>query len=68
MGGGMMGALRRAHKRLASRLIGWLIQRYRWHNCVLDTRIPNVGCLHVKSIVVVNGYGQERSYQFEVPS
>lgn len=41
------------------RLIDRLIVRYHWHGTVLDTTVPNVACIKVKSLVVVNGYGQE---------
>jgi hypothetical protein len=55
-------AFKRTEKRVAYRLISFLIKRYKWHNTVLNTRIPNVSFLKVKSITVVNGYGQEHSY------
>ena len=50
---------RNFEKRTAWRLIEWLIRRHRWHNTVLDTRVPNVPFIKVKSLTVVNGYGQE---------
>jgi len=56
-------SVRRLEARIARRLIEWLIKRYRWHNTVLGTSIPNVGCLKVKSITVVNSYGQERVHE-----
>jgi hypothetical protein len=52
-------AAHRTERRLAWRLIEWLIVRYRYHNTVLDTAVPNVPFLRVKSLVVTNGYGQE---------
>lgn len=54
-----MTTIKRMEKRLAFRLIGWLAQRYGWHNTVLDTNVPNVPFLRVKRLTVVNGYGQE---------
>lgn len=58
-------AFKRFEKRNAHRLIAWLVRRYRWHNSVLDTNIPNVPFLKVKQITVRNGYGQEHSHSFE---
>lgn len=55
-------ALHRAERRAAYRLIGWLIKRYYWHNTILDTDIPNVGCLKAMKIVTVNQYGQTREW------
>lgn len=54
--------IKRAEKRLAKRLIERLIARYHWHNTILDTNIPNVGCLRAKTLTVVNQYGQEHSH------
>lgn len=50
----------RLQKRAAWRLINWLIQRYNWHNTVLDTDVPNVRCLKVVNLTVRNSYGQVR--------
>lgn len=52
-------AVWRWRRRQAWRVIEWLIVRHRWHNTVLDTAIPNVACLKVKQLIVVNSYGQE---------
>lgn len=57
-------SLYRAHKRQMFRLIEYLVKRYKWHNNVLDTSLPNVPFLKVKSITVVNGYGQEHTHTF----
>ena len=52
----------RAHKRQMFRLIEYLVKRYKWHNNVLNTNMPNVPFLKVKSITIVNGYGQEHTH------
>lgn len=54
----------RSHKRRMHSLIEYLIKKYRWHNNVLDTSIPNVPFLKVKTITVVNGYGQEHTHTY----
>lgn len=53
--------MRWAYQRFGCWLIGKLIRHFRWHNTVLDTGVPNVRFLRVKSLTVVNGYGQEHS-------
>lgn len=52
--------IRKAYRRFGWWLIGKLIKHFKWHNAVLDTHAPNVPFLKVKSMTVVNGYGQER--------
>lgn len=50
---------RRAYRSFGWWLIARLIRHFHWHNTILDTNVPNVGCLKVKSLIVVNSYGQE---------
>lgn len=57
-------SLYRWHRRLMHRQINYLVKKYKWHNTVLDTNIPNVGCLKVKSITIVNQYNQEHTHNF----
>ena len=54
----------RWHRRSMHKLINFLIKRYRWHNTVLDSNIPNVKCLRLKSITVVNQYNQEHTHTY----
>jgi hypothetical protein len=60
-----MMMVRRAYRRMGWRLIEALIRHFRWHNTALDTRVPNVPFLKVKSLTVVNGYGQEHQIRTE---
>jgi hypothetical protein len=57
-------AIYRWHRKLMHKLINRLIKRYGWHNTVLDSNIPNVRCLKLKSITVVNQYNQEHTHNF----
>jgi hypothetical protein len=57
---GLRWAVYRAYKRAAYRRIERLIAKHRWHGTVLDTQVPNAPCLRVKSLIVINSYGQER--------
>lgn len=59
-------AIYRWHRRLMYKLINYLIKRYGWHNTVLDSNIPNVRCLKLKSITVVNQYNQEHTHNFDL--
>lgn len=61
----MKWKLYRAHKRQMIKLIEYLIKRYKWHESILDSNMPNVKCLKLKSITVVNSYGQEHSHTFD---
>jgi hypothetical protein len=54
----------RWHRRSMHKLINFLVKRYGWHNTVLDSNIPNVKCLRLKSITVVNQYNQEHTHNF----
>jgi hypothetical protein len=54
----------RWHRRSMHKLINFLIKRYGWHNTVLDSNIPNVKCLRLKSITVVNQYNQEHTHTY----
>jgi len=57
--------LRRFEKRLAFWLIEKLVKHYRWHNSVLNTSVPNVPCLKVVQLTVVNSYGQTHVFTGE---
>ena len=61
-------ALYRGERRLARRLIEWLIARYRWHNLILDTDVPNVKALKCVSLTVRNSYGQLHHHDYSEPS
>jgi hypothetical protein len=54
----------RAHRRAMHRLIEHLAKKYKWHNNVLNTTVPNVPCLKVKTITVISQYGQEHTYNY----
>lgn len=52
------------HRSLTHRLINYLIKRYNWHNTILDSNIPNVKSMKLKSITIVNQYNQEHTHTF----
>lgn len=52
-------AVMRFRRRAAHKWIEWMIKRHHWHGVVLDTNTPNAPCLRVKTLVVINQYGQE---------
>lgn len=56
--------LYRLHRKLVFKLLASQTKRYGWHNTVLDSNIPNVKCLRLKSITVVNQYNQEHTHTF----
>ena len=61
--------LYRWHRRSMHKLINYLVKRYGrpaddWTSTVLDSNIPNVKCLRLKSITVVNQYNQEHTHNF----